>query len=156
LFYYQFAKHANGMDDDYWVKAMQTPTYTTWCRLAFERLCLLHSRQIKAAIGISGITANLYSWFIRKNEYHDGVQIDLLIDRADNVINVCELKYAGNGYEMTATAYNSLKNKISVLERYVPAKKFIAPVLITSNGVKRNKYSDEIHNQVTADQLFMP
>jgi AAA+ ATPase superfamily predicted ATPase len=156
LFYYQFAKHANGMDDDYWVKAMQTPTYTTWCRLAFERLCLLHSRQIKAAIGISGITANLYSWFIRKNEYHDGVQIDLLIDRADNVINVCELKYAGNGYEMTATAYNSLKNKISVLERYVPAKKFIAPVLITSNGVKRNKYSDEKRPFADKCGIFTP
>ncbi len=156
LFYYHFVKSAHGIDEEYWTKIMKTPAYATWCGLAFERVCLLHTRQIKAAIGISGILANLYSWFVKKNDYHPGVQIDLLIDRADNVLNLCEIKYAVNGYDMTSAAYTALKTKISVLERYVPARKFIAPVLITSNGVKRNKYSDEIHSQVTADQLFVP
>ena len=66
------------------------------------------------------------------------------------------MKYAPNGYEMTSKAYDNLKTKVSVLERYTPAKKYISPVLITSNGVKRNRYSDEIYDQVTGDQLFMP
>ena len=98
--------------------------------------------------------ANIYSWHNKGNDYHPGVQIDMLIDRADNVITVCEMKYAPNGYEMTAKAYENLKIKISVLSRYMPAKKFVSPALITSNGVRRNMYSDEIHDQVTADQLF--
>lgn len=156
LFYYQFVKAAHGVDEEYWVRLMRTPTYNTWCGLSFERVCLLHTRQIKVALGISGIMANIFSWHTKGNDYHSGVQIDLLIDRADNVISVCEMKYAPDGYEMTSKAYDNLKNKMSVLGRYMPAKKFISPALITSNGVKRNMYSDEIYDKVTGDQLFQP
>lgn len=156
LFYYQFVKKEHNIDEEYWQRIMKTPAYSTWCGLSFERVCLLHTRQIKIALGISGILANIFSWHTKGNEYHPGIQIDLLIDRADNIINVCEMKYAPNGYEITSKAYSNLKTKISVLEQYIPAKKFITPVLITSNGVKRNKYSDEIYDQITAEQLFLP
>ena len=156
LFYYQFVRNAHGVDEEYWVRIMRTPTYNTWCGLSFERVCLLHTRQIKVALGISGIMANIFSWHTKGNDYPPGVQIDLLIDRADNVISVCEMKYAPDGYEMTSKAYDNLKTKMSVLGRYMPAKKFISPALITSNGVKRNMYSDEIYDKVTGDQLFQP
>lgn len=155
LFYYQFVKSAYNVDDEFWDKSMRMPAYNTWCGLAFERVCLLHSRQIKAALGISGIMANIYSWHVKGNDVHPGIQIDLLIDRSDNVINVCEMKYAPNGYSMTAAALESIRNKIVVLQQYVPARKIISPVLITSNGVIRNKYSDDIRQSVTADQLFL-
>ena len=156
LFYYKFVKAAHAVDEEYWVRLMRTPTYNTWCGLSFERVCLLHTRQIKVALGISGIMANIFSWHTKGNDYHPGVQIDLLIDRADNVISVCEMKYAPDGYEMTSKAYDNFKTKMSVLGRYMPAKKFISPALITSNGVKRNMYSDEIYDKVTGDQLFQP
>lgn len=156
LFYYQFVKNAFNVDDEYWDKLLRTPTYNTWCGLAFERVCLLHSRQIKAALGISGMMANIFSWHVKKNDTHPGVQIDLLIDRADNVLNVCEMKYAPKGYSMTAAALESINTKIAVLQQYVPERKFVSPVLITSNGIIRNKYSDEIRQFVTAEQLFMP
>lgn len=154
LFYYQFVKASYNVDEQYWVRLMRTPVYNTWCGLSFERVCLLHTRQIKAALGISGIMANIFSWHTKAGDTHPGVQIDLLIDRADNVINVCEMKYAPNGYDMTAAAYKDIKTKVSVLSGYVPARKYISPVLITSNGVRRNKYSAEINDQITADQLF--
>lgn len=156
LFYYQFVKKAYNVDEEYWDKLLGTPTYNTWCGLAFERVCLLHSRQIKAALGISGIMANIYSWHVKGNEEYPGVQIDLLIDRSDNVINVCEMKYAPNGYSMTAQTLESINTKMVVLQRYMPARKFVSAVLITSNGVIRNKYSDDIRQFVTSDQLFMP
>ena len=156
LFYYQFLKMAHGIDEEYWEKLMTTHTYTTWCGLAFERVCLLHSRQIKAALGISGIMANLFSWHVKANDEHPGVQIDLLIDRSDNVINVCEMKYAPNGYTLTAAALESIKTKAAVLQQYVPSRKYVSPVLITSNGVIPNKYSVNIRQSVTADQLFQP
>ena len=156
LFYYQFVKSAYGVDEEYWLRLMRTPTYTTWCGLSFERVCLLHSRQIKIALGISGIMANLFSWHVKANENHPGVQIDLLIDRADNVISVCEMKYAPNGYTMTASALKNIQTKLSVLRQYTPARKYIEAVLVTSNGVIRNQHSSEIMNFVTADQLFVP
>jgi hypothetical protein len=154
LFYYQFVKNAHGIDEQYWVRVMNTPTYNTWCGLAFERVCLLHTRQIKAALGISGIMANLFSWHIKKTDEHPGVQIDLVIDRADNVVNICEMKYAPKGYSMTASELESIHTKLRVLGLYLPKRNFADAVLITSNDVIRNKYSEEINCKITADQLF--
>lgn len=156
LYYYHFIKMAHGTDNEYWVRIMRTPKYNTWCGLAFERICLLHTRQIKMTLGISGILANLYSWQVKKNENHPGVQIDLLIDRADNIINVCEMKYAPKGYSMTAADLNSIHTKLRVLELYLPKQKSTQPVLITSNEAIRNKYSEEIYLKVSSDQLFQP
>lgn len=156
LFYYQFVKMAHGIDDDFWVRAMQTPTYNSWCGLAFERVCLLHTRQIKAALGISGIMANLFSWHVKKSNEHPGAQIDLVIDRADNVLNVCEMKYAPDGYLLTDTEVKKIHTRMSVLNLYVSRKKTIIPVIITSNGLVKNNNYFEIPLQVTADQLFLP
>ncbi len=154
LFYYQFVRGAFGIDEEYWVRIMHTPAYNTWCGLAFERVCLLHTHQIKTALGISGILANLFSWHIKKSAEHPGVQIDLLIDRADNVVNVCEMKYAPNGYSMTNSELGKLKTTLSVLQHYLPTQKIAQPVLITSNGVRRNKYSEELLIKITSDSLF--
>jgi hypothetical protein len=153
-FYYQFVKEAYNVDDNYWAKLMSTPRYNTWCGLAFERVCLLHVRQIKMALGISGIMANVFSWHVKANDAHQGVQIDLLIDRSDNVINVCEMKYAPHGFSLTSATLNSINVKMEVLRQYVSPRKFVSAVLITSNGVIRNKYSDEIRQIISAEQLF--
>lgn len=156
LFYYQIVRTSHNVDEQYWSKLMKTPAYHTWCGLAFERLCLLHTRQLKQALGLSGIMANLFSWQIKANDYHQGVQIDLLIDRADNVINICEMKYAADGFKVTPAFLTGIKTKISIMRQYFPDKKYLQPVLITSNGVIRNKYSEEIPLQVTAESLFRP
>ena len=156
LFYFQFAKNAHGVDEDWWVKTMGTPEYHTWCGLSFERLCLLHTRQIKAALGISGIRANLFSWYVRKTDDHPGVQIDLLIDRADGIINISEMKYAPAGYRLTSAELSKIRTKVSVFNMYMPRSRYAQPVLITSNGVICNANSDEIPLKVTGDQLFIP
>lgn len=154
-FYYQFIKMSDGSDEDYWVRSMNNPAYHTWCGLAFERVCLLHTRQLKQALGISGIMANLYSWHVKKNDEHPGVQIDLLIDRADNVINVCEMKYAPEGYQLTTQELSKINNRLRVFKLYTSPHKVVQPVLVTSNGVIKNKNSFEIPLQVTGDQLFL-
>lgn len=156
LFYYQFVKSAHGIDEEYWVRTMKTPAHNTWCGLAFERVCLLHTRQIKSALGISGILANIYSWHVKKNDEHPGVQIDLVIDRADNVVNICEMKFAPSGYRLTDSELKKINNRLSVFSLYLPARKVALPVLITSNGVLQNNNSFEIPLQVTGDQLFQP
>lgn len=154
LFYFQFLKPGVNTDEEYWMRIMRTPVYNTWCGLSFEKVCLLHTRQIKKALGISGIMANLFSWHVRANDTHPGVQLDLLIDRSDNIINVCEMKYAPSGYTMTKAALENLYTKMSVFSLYAGSQKGIQPVLITSNGAIDNKYSNEIIHQITADQLF--
>lgn len=156
LFHYNFINHSGNMDEDYWMKIMKTPKYHTWCGLAFERVCLLHTKQLKQALGISGMMANIFSWHIRKTETHPGVQIDLLIDRADNVIDVCEMKFAPTGYILSKSTLQDIQTKLNVLKLYMPSRKYIEPVIITSNGMKRNKYSEEIPCQVAADQFFIP
>lgn len=92
LFYYQFIKDSRITDEQYWTKLQDTPLYNTWCGLAFERVCLLHSRQIKKQLGINGVISNEYAWRLEADEEHPGTQIDLLIDRSDDVINLCEMK----------------------------------------------------------------
>ena len=156
LFYFQFVRNAHGVDEDYWVKTMATPEYHTWCGLSFERLCLLHTRQMKSALGISGIRANLFSWHVRKTNDHPGVQIDLLIDRADGIINICEMKYAPGGYRLTSAELNKIRSKVGVFNMYMPRSRYAQPVLITSNGVVHNSNSDEIPLKVSGDQLFLP
>lgn len=156
LFYYQFVKSAHGADEEYWIRSMKTPLHNTWCGLAFERVCLLHTRQIKSAIGISGISASLFSWHVKKNNDHPGAQIDLVIDRADNVINVCEIKYAPAGYRLTDSELNKIHDRLSIFNLYIPRRKVAQPLLITSNGVIKNNNIFEIPLQVTGDQLFQP
>ncbi len=156
LFYYQFVKSAHGVDEEYWIRSMKTPLHNTWCGLAFERVCLLHTRQIKSAIGISGISASLFSWHVKKNNDHPGAQIDLVIDRADNVINVCEIKYAPAGYRLTDSELNKIHDRLSIFNLYIPRRKVAQPLLITSNGVIKNNNIFEIPLQVTGDQLFQP
>ena len=156
LFYYQFVKKAHNVDEEYWVRMMKTPTYNTWCGLSFERVCLLHTKQIKAALGISGIMANIFSWHVNKTVDHPGIQIDLLIDRADNMVNVCEMKYAPKGFNITSSEIENMNMKLRVLEMYLPKYKSVQLVLITSNGVIRNQNFFEFPFQITADQLFLP
>lgn len=156
LFYYRFVRNAHGIDEDFWSKIQPTPTYHTWCGLAFEMVCLLHTRQIKAALGISGIMANIFSWHISKTEDHPGVQIDLLIDRADNVVSICEMKYAPNGYTMTVAEVDKINTRIRVYSLYNPPKKGIQLVMITSNGMTNKTPRLNIHRELTAECLFLP
>lgn len=156
LFYFQFVRNAHGLDEDYWVKSMGSPEYNTWCGLSFERVCLQHTRQMKVALGISGVKASLFSWHVKKTNDHPGIQIDLLIDRADGIINVCEMKYAPVGYRLTYAELNKIRTKVDVLNIYMQRNRYAQPVLVTSNGVVRNVNSDEIPLKVTGDQLFLP
>lgn len=156
IFYYQFVKNAYGIDDDYWVKIQVSPTYATWCGLAFERVALVHSRQIKAALGITGIIANIYSWHIRPTDTARGLQVDMLIDRSDKVINLCEMKYYPLGYTMSKKDAENIGAKIRGLTEYFPTSRMIQLVMLTSNGMLPSSNSIPGTIALTADQLFIP
>lgn len=155
LFYFRFMEGNGNTDANYWSKIQTTPIYYNWSGLAFERICFLHSEQIKKALGISGVITNEYSWRISANEEHPGTQIDLLIDRSDKVINLCEIKYSDGEFHIDKKYMENLRNKTNLFRRVTKSRKGIALTMITSNGLVNNSYSiNNIHSQITADDLF--
>ena len=156
LFYFKFVQNNPVNDEHFWSKSIDKPIYNNWCGLAFERLCLVHSRQIKETLGISGIISSEYSWKVEGNGEESGAQIDLLIDRVDGVINLCEMKFSKKPFKIDAKYNKVLQNKRNRLIETTHTSKAVHVTMVTSEGLVRNAYSDEIQNQVTADDLFKP
>jgi hypothetical protein len=155
LFYFKFLKNKNSFNKNYWTSIQGKTLYNAWSGLAFERVCLQHEEQIKKALGISGIVSNVYSWVFRpKSTETKGVQIDLLIDRDDNVINLCEMKFSDKLYTITKDYDGELRRKASVFAAQTATKKAVRIVMITTYGLNENQWANNIMNQVVMDDLF--
>lgn len=156
LFYFKFLKKNKSQDYSWWSHNINSQSVRTWCGLAFERLCFSHIEQIKHKLGISGISTSVCAW--RSDRYKsdkDGAQIDLIIERADKVINVCEIKWSNGEYEITK-AYNTvLQNKLGTFIEETGTNCPIHLTMITTNGIKRNSYQDTVQSQVSLDDLFV-
>lgn len=155
LFHYQFL-HNTEPSPNYWTVNYNTPTHNTWRGLAFERLCLLHTPQIKQALGIIGIASEEHSWSCKKDMEKgiQGSQIDFLIYRGDPHINVCEMKYREDEYEASEADYNDWRRKISDLSKFT--KKGLILTLVTPFGLHLNPYGSIVQAVVTLDDLFAP
>jgi hypothetical protein len=155
LFHMQFADARDSEVDNYWTACVPEGTKYAWRGLAFERLCLGHVRQIKAKLGISGVAVEVYAWRREGSRPEDpGVQIDLLLDRKDGIINLCEMKYTDGEYVLDQEAVARLFNRREVFRRFCGIKKSIHLTLITSNGLCHNKYSGNIQSELTLADLF--
>ena len=127
----------------------------TWRGLAFERVCLQHIDQLKSALGIAGILSDVYSWRgSAKNGGGSAAQIDLVIDRSDRMINVCEMKYAPEDYSFPADEKEKMLRRIELFRAATGTRKGILPTLVTTCGLKRNANASMITNVVTLDDLF--
>lgn len=155
LFYYQFMENKPS-DVHFWENQINTPTVNTWKGLAYERVCLDHIEQIKKKLGISGVFTEVNSWYCKADPDKgiNGSQIDLLIVRKDQVINLCEMKYSSSEYTVTEKTDRNIRNKISDLALSTGTKYAIFPTLITTYGVRPNSYALNIQAVVTADDLF--
>ena len=155
IFYYSFTPK-NSNDENFFSNQINTPLMNTWEGFAFERVCLLHIKQIKEALGISGVYTECNSWFTKKDDQLGihGSQIDLLIVRKDQIINLCEMKYSKTLYTLTDKVMESINNKISDLMLVTKTKYAIYPTLITTIGLKENSYALDIQNVITINDLF--
>jgi len=153
LFYFAFIKDTAYDDPDYWMKKRETQAYRTWRGYAFEQVCLSHIRQINKAIGIAGVITHVESW--RSERTDPGAQIDLLINRNDRVISLCEMKYADVEYAITKKHAQELRNKRNAFIEETGTKKAVHIALITPVGVKRNEYYDMVQSIVTAEDLLI-
>lgn len=148
LFYFQFLQHNKNLRQNVWQQEMLTSAYTTWCGLAFERLCFAHIKQIKHALGISGISTQIYAI------YQPDYQIDMVIERADGYINLCEMKFTRLPYSMTKREAELIQNRMEQLTAAHKSRTTILPVLISNQKAKYNQhYNSVIVSNITLDDL---
>lgn len=155
LFHLKFLKDAP-TDEHFWSNQINTPAVNTWMGLAFERVCLEHVDQIKKKLGISGVLTEVNSWYCKADPDKGifGSQIELLIVRKDQVINLCEMKYSGSEYTVTEKTDRGIRKKISDLVKVTRTKYAIYTTLITTYGLVENAYAQNIQSVITLDDLF--
>lgn len=149
LFYIKFIEPNKVGGKNMWMQLSSKPSYTSWCGYAFENLCFKHVGAILKALGISGIASHINSW------QHRDAQIDLLIDRQDRSVNICEMKFYAGEFEITKTYAEKLQQKIEVYRKVQAIRKNLFLTLVTTFGVKENMYRNSMVDQVIVlDQLF--
>ncbi len=158
LFYYEFI-HGKRHGKNFWQAMEGKPQYNNWCGRAFERVCLWHTDQIKQKIGISGVLTNEYAWrHVPKNQSaepkSEGLQIDLLLDRSDGIIDLCEIKYSSDKYSITEAYHEKLNRRKAVFAEVTKTRKALHTVLITTYGLANNAYVGDIQNEIQLDDLF--
>ena len=155
LFYFRFVETWRGNDKMHWTHNYHAPAVNSWRGEAFERVCLLHADQIKKAIGIQGIESNVFSWRWRSPDAGErGVQVDMLIDRADGIVDLCEIKYCEDRYLLDKEEDEKIRHRAEVFRRESGVRKAVQTILIVSNGVANSKYLGNIQVVVDGVSLF--
>ncbi|MBQ7448251.1 MAG: AAA family ATPase [Paludibacteraceae bacterium] len=153
-FYLTFAKNYNGKDEHRWTNMLDNPTRTAWSGYAFELICLLHLNQIKQRLGIAGILTQTCSWINADTSSRQ--QIDLVIDRRDQVVNLCEIKYSRAKYEITKKYSDYMVERLEAFRQQTKTRKALHLTMITTSGLADNEYAGEIQSVVDLDDLFRP
>ncbi len=156
IFYFKYIKENAGIKD-FWAKNHNQQSAKSWSGFAFERVCFQHIEQIKKAMGISAVTTTEHTWkYIPSSDEKErqGAQIDLLINRNDGIISICEMKWASDEYIITKQYDRELRTKAEVLQNETKTRKAVYITMVTTYGIKHNSYFDTIQSEVTMEQLF--
>ncbi|MDR0832038.1 MAG: hypothetical protein LBM99_04005, partial [Bacillales bacterium] len=149
FFYHSFLLNKNITNEHYWHDNQLAPIINTWRGYAFEMVCLQHIRQIKQGLGISGISCSISSY------QDENCQIDLLINRADKVINLCEIKFNKDEFEIDKTYNKILMNRLNYFMKLTKYKYTIDLTMITMYGIKNNIYKSTVNHSLNAETLFI-
>jgi Holliday junction resolvase-like predicted endonuclease len=152
LFYLTFVDKAE-VETEYWTHHINTPEVNTWMGLAYERICIAHLPQIKRALRIDGISTLCYSW--RSKTSKPAAQIDIIIERADRIVNVCEVKYSQDKYELDKEEYEKINRRRMAFINETGLRHASWLTMITTEGLSKGMYSDMIQSQVTLYDLFV-
>jgi len=155
LFYIQFIEKNQHQNIGIWQQLSQTSNYNSWAGYTFESVCLKHIPQIKKALGISSVYTTVSTFINKGSENEDGLQIDLLIDRNDHVINICEMKFYSGELTISKSMAIDFRSKVTNFKATTNIKKQVFLTLITTFGLKENKHSlGLIDTTLTMDCLF--
>ena len=142
-------------DTDFMTENMTSNIMKSWRGVAFEELCWQHIGQIKQALGIAGVGSTISAWGVKGTDETDGAQIDLVIVRNDNVVNLCEMKFVGSEYVIDKEEEAKLRNRIETLKHTLSPKQTVHLTMVTTYGVAYGKHSGVVQKQVTLDDLFL-
>lgn len=150
IFHLQFIRKQKTHDASTWMHLQGSHAHSTWLGLSFERLCFAHAPQIRHALGISGIATKTFA--LRA----DSAQIDMLIERVDRTVTVCEMKWSEKtAYSIGKSEAAKIDNRLSVARKRYPRKNCTL-CLITSCGLQQNDYTiQNVQQSVILDQLFL-
>jgi hypothetical protein len=138
-----------------WLQLAATQPYKTWSGYAFENICMKHIDKIKQALGISSVYTEVSSIFYKGDAKDKGAQIDLLIDRKDNVINACEAKFYDKPFSISKAYAQDLRNKLSAFQERTKTRKTLFLTFITPYGIVQNEHSiGFVQQEVIAENLF--
>jgi AAA+ ATPase superfamily predicted ATPase len=152
LFYLTFVPRAE-TETNYWSNHIGRPEVNTWLGLSFERLCMAHVAQIKQAMRIDRIATKFYSWRSKKSK--NNAQIDMILERADRIINLFEIKYSESEYSLDKEELGKLRNRIEVFRKETAVKESLWLTLITTYGLSAGVYSSTFVTILTMDDLFL-
>lgn len=165
LFHLHFIKGQSAFTKDYWLKLIGTGAYNAWSGYAFEMVCLHHVDQIVEGLGISGTINKPCSWVYRPTKalkerdnvddnLKTGSQIDLLIDRNDKTITVCEMKYSDGEYEIDKAYDKYVQERLRRFKDVEKTTKTLQVAYVTPHGLYNNMYARKVKKQITAEHLF--
>ena len=154
LFYLRFVQENKSHENKFWTYNIDSPIHHIWAGLAFERLCLWHIPQIKFALGINGVSTECSVYQRTADAENKGVQIDLVIDRKDGIINLCEMKYSNSEYAIAQDYDAWLRERREIFKTQTKTKKSVHLTMVTSFGLKHNAYWNTIQSEVKLDDLF--
>ena len=156
LFYLTFIEPLGKNQFTDFTQLSDLPKWKSWSGYAFENICLTHIPQIKNSLGISGIASTTASFFAKAKDGLNGAQIDLVVDRNDHSINICEIKFSISEFEVTKKETHNLLNKKKVFQYHTKTNKHLFITLITTIGVIENAHKiNHIDQVVTMDDLFL-
>lgn len=159
LFHLHYVRTSSGMDETFWTDTIDSPSHRAWCGYAFEQVCLHHVRQIKRTLGIEGVQTNVCAWRTSgqsgiRGGSQSGAQIDLIIDRRDQTINLCEIKFSLHPFEITPSYLDHIVQRRELFRKTTGTKKALHLTFITTYGLADNAQKGMIQSEVTMDNLF--
>jgi len=152
LFYLYFMENGKTTNEHFWQDNLPSASLNAWRGYTFENTCFSHIEQIKDALGIRGVQTEMAPW--RSKEKYDGAQIDMVIDRADRVINICEMKFCGDDFSITKKYGKELRRKLELFSSETKNRKSLHLTIVTTYGLRRNEYSGKVQNVIPMDDLF--
>ena len=155
LFHFRFMRDSSFRNLQYWTSLQRTPRFYAWAGISFEILSACHINEIKRKLGISGVATNVYSWRGKGETSDRAVQIDPVIERADNTIDICEMKFTEQEFTITKDYDNTLRHKLATFIEETKTRKSVQLVFVTSSGLLRNMYSGRVQAEVILDDLFV-
>ena len=154
IFYHKFIKDKVQLNNEFWLSNIASPKISSWRGYAFEELCLRHICKIKSALGISGVSTSESAFVVKGNDDTEGSQIDLIIERKDGIVNMCEMKFYNSDYTVTKAYERKIVERYNLVTGLISKKSCVNPVLITTFGLDSNEYSSSFQNVITLDDLF--